>query len=736
MKILIVSEKPSVAARIAAALGNNAPKRIVSKDGVSYYQLSRGKDEILVVAAVGHLFTIAQADNNRNYPVLDVKWEPSYKVGTASSYTKKYLDIIQQVMPKHDLYINACDFDIEGTVIGTNIIRFMGDMAKAKRMKFSTTTTHDLGAAYASLVPLDISNFYAGEVRHMLDWLWGINLSRALTRAVVGWNISKTNSLSIGRVQGPSLSILVKRELEIQKFKEAPFWRIIAMIAGIEFLNSKGDIFDKKVADKALAATKAAPRGAIESVESADKEMWPYPPFDLTSLQLEASRALRSDPSRTLAIAQSLYERSFISYPRTSSQKLPASLGLKGIIQELGKSKAYGHYAETLIKQNRFRPLEGRKEDEAHPAIFPTGVQPAGLTPEEERLYDLIARRFLTCFAEPALVERSKVVAKFDGESYGATGARIVRKGWLEFYPFTEVTEKELPAFKQGDKVKLDKLDERELKTQPPKRYTKAGLIAELEKRELGTKATRAGIIDTLIKRGYASGQSLEATKFGMSIYNALEKNCRMIVDEETTRRLEEDMEAISRSKKTEQEVIEEGKEMLLSALGQFDRHKENLAVELRGALKESVPILGKCPKDGGDLVIRKSRFGKTFAACNNYPKCMNTYSVPQGAKIEATGRMCEHCRTPIMKVIRKGKRPFEMDLDPNCITKKAWASNLKAGPVAVAKQVWQDVEKAAETNPIAKQAKKPVKSKAAKAKRAVKKTALKKAKRSENDRG
>ncbi len=685
MKTLIISEKPSVAERVASALGGSTLKRMKSGEGVSYYSFHEGADETFVVAAVGHLYTIAQTGGNRNYPVLDVEWQPSYKVSNSSSYTKKYLDVIEEVMPKCEHYVNACDFDVEGTVIGTNIIRIMGDVKRARRMKFSTTTTRDLQEAYRNMQQLDIGNFYAGEARHMLDWLWGINLSRALTRTAFGWNISKTNSLSIGRVQGPSLSILVKRELEIRNFKEEPFWRLIALVSGIEFLNARGDLFDKKSADKAAEETKRNPEGTVESVEAADREMYPYPPFDLTALQLEASRALRYDPSRTLAIAQSLYERSYISYPRTSSQKLPASLGLKGIIEELSKNRLYKDYAETLIRQGRFKPLEGKKEDEAHPAIFPTGEHPVNLTGEEEKLYDLIVRRFLACFAEPALVRRAKVVAKFGSESYSATGATMVRKGWLDVYPFTQVAEKELPPLKARDRVRLEKLDEREMMTQPPKRYTKAGLIAELEKRELGTKATRAGIIDTLIKRGYITGASLEVTKFGMSVYDALDKNCNMIVNEETTRKLEEDMEAISRSKKTEDEVIGEGKQMLLEALKAFDEHKDNIAIEIRNALKESVPTLGKCPKDGGDLVIRRSKAGKTFVACNNYPNCTNTYSLPQGALIEATGNTCEHCHTPIIKVIRKGRRPFTMDLDPNCVTKKDWGSNRDDGSSVVA---------------------------------------------------
>jgi DNA topoisomerase-1 len=224
-----------------------------------------------------------------------------------------------------------------------------------------------------------------------------------------------------------------------------------------------------------------------------------------------------------------------------------------------------------------------------------------------------------------------------------------------------------------------------DLETKPKNRYTKAGLIAELEKRDLGTKATRASIIDTLFKRNYITGTSIKVTQFGLSVYEALEKNCSMIVDESTTRKLEEDMELISRGKKDEKDVVDEGKEMLLQALKALDSNMASISESLKKAFSESTEKLGKCPVDGGDLVIRRSRAGKFFVACSNYPKCTNTYSLPQNAKIEPTGKTCEYCHTPIIKVIRRGRRPFEMDLDPNCITKSSWSSNKPAGAAGTA---------------------------------------------------
>lgn len=673
MNTLIVAEKPSVALRIAIALGNNAQKRL-NLNGVSYYEIDSPSGKIFVAAAVGHIYTIHQADEKRSYPVLNVEWAPSYEVNKNSYYTKKYLDVFKILGKQCDSYINACDFDIEGSVIGTNIIRFMGKGAEsgAKRMKFSTTTIPDLQNAYSNLMPLDLNNFYAGEVRHMLDWLWGINLSRALSSTLAGTKFVRP--LSIGRVQGPTLAILARRETEIQQFVSKPYWNVLALIKELEFANVKGDIFYPKAANHVLEHTNSNLKNAlVDEVEKTEQLVRPYPPFDLTALQLEASRVLHLDPSTTLATAQVLYERGYTSYPRTSSQKLPPTLGLSKIIGEIAKNPAYTVLAKRLIDEKRFRPNEGMKTDEAHPAIYPTGIIPKALNDTESKLYNLIVIRFLACFAPYAKIARSKVTIKIGDEKYSANGTMIIEKGWYEFYQFGSAKEKMLPDFQKGSHVDVSKAYMQELKTQPPRRYGKAGLIAELEKKALGTKATRASIIDTLFKRGYIEGAAITVTSFGMSVYKALNENANMIINEETTKRLDDDMEEISEGKKSPEEVVKEGKDMLLEALKAFDQNKEKIGKQMQTGLVETEVPLGKCLKDGGDLIIKRSRIGKQFVACANYPKCTMTYSVPQNAKIVATGNVCEHCHTPIIKVIRKGKGVFEMDLDPDCITKQKW---------------------------------------------------------------
>ncbi|MEM3416435.1 MAG: DNA topoisomerase, partial [Candidatus Micrarchaeaceae archaeon] len=402
----------------------------------------------------------------------------------------------------------------------------------------------------------------------------------------------------------------------------------------------------------------------------------PYPPFNLTDLQLEASRVFRIDPSRTLAIAQALYERAFISYPRTSSQKLPYTLNLPRIISDLSKNPAYSKHAEALLKAKRFKPAEGAKTDEAHPAIFPTGVMPKGLSQEENQIYDLIAKRFLACFAEYATVEKIEVTINSGGERYRADGATVKHRGWMDFYaPYIKYEELDLSGFKEGERINPEKIYMQEGKTKPPQRYTKASLIALLDKKNLGTKATRAEIIDTLFKRGYVKGSSITVTEFGLSVFDALSKYSSEILDERMTRELEVSMDNIMLGKAQKDAVIEEAKSIIKKIIEDFKRNESAIGATLKEALSktERSDVLGKCPNDGGDLIIRRSKTGKVFVGCSNWPKCTVTFPLPQGKKIVPTGKVCNICHTPIVKVFYGRGKVFEMDLDPNCPSKDSW---------------------------------------------------------------
>lgn len=680
MNKLIIAEKPSVAMTIASAFSTGYPQR-KTINGVPYYEIEHNGDTLYIVAAAGHLFTIRQKEGTSGFPVFNVEWVPSYKQGESSYFTKKYLDTIEVIGKKCTMLINACDYDIEGTVIGTNIIKFVttGNVNSSLkegnigRMKFSTTTKPDILVAYSKIEGFDATNFAAGETRHTLDWMWGINMSRAMMHALYSIGIKRI--ISIGRVQGPTLAILAQRELDIKNFVPKPFWTILLKAKGVEFSNTKGNIFSKEEAEKILEAAKSSDP-FVESLSTIENKIRPYPPFDLTTLQIEASKIFRMDPSNTLKIAQSLYEKAYTSYPRTSSQKLPYTLNLPGIISDISKIERYRIPSEFLMERKMFRPNEGAKEDDAHPAIHPTGVMPKGLSDDEEKIYDLITRRFLACFGNYATSELTTVVINAGGEKFGAQGKVYKDKAWIELYmPYFKAEDNEMPAFAKDEKVKADKILSKEQMTKPPSRFNKASLISLLERKDLGTKATRAEIIETLFRREYVKGVAIEVTDFGMSVYRALHENLPDIMEENLTKQLDKDMEKIMKGSLGETEVVNKGKEIIQKLIVTFKLNEKKIGQALSEGLKanEMADVLGKCNKDDGNLVIKRSNAGKQFVSCSNWPKCNASYPLPQFAKIVPTKKVCELCHTPYVKVFRRGKKPFEMDLDPNCETKKDW---------------------------------------------------------------
>ncbi|MCX6769076.1 MAG: DNA topoisomerase I [Candidatus Micrarchaeota archaeon] len=690
---LVICEKPKVAEKIAHAIGRGRADR-KSLNGTPYYEVERDGEKIVVVSAVGHLYTLRQGKGDRGYPVFDIEWAPTYEVDKDSDYSKKYLETIEKLAPGADEYICACDFDVEGSLIGYNVIRFACGSEIGSRMKFSALTDSDLEDAYVERGKLDVENALAGEARHKLDWFYGINLSRALMAAIRTAGASYGQTMSIGRVQGPALAILAKKEAEIAAFVSTPYWEAHCKAKETLFGHTRGRFVKQEEAKAALANSKSP--GTVAKVEKKEYQQAPPPPFDLTSLQVEAHRMFGFAPARTLEFAQTLYEASLISYPRTSSQKLSQKLNLKRVIESLAKNPAYEKSAKGLLAENRLTPMEGKKEDPAHPAIHPTGLR-SGVGEKEGKLYDLITKRFLACFGKPAVREAQKVEIASGSEKYSTNGNRTVAQGWFEIYaPYVKLEETTLPQFSEGESVPLSDFAIDEKKTQPPKRYTAASIISELERLGLGTKATRAAVIETLFKRNYLEGTaSIKTTPFGMAVYGLLFKVAPEILDEELTHQIEDQMDRIIDGE-NERKAIEEGKRVLLGILAKFDGKEREIGFALLSGLRQkesSDSLLGKCVKCGNDLRMIKSKAGKQFVGCIGYPQCTETYPLPQEAKIIPLGKACEKCGTPNIRVVRKARKTFEMCINPNCETKKNWGARpatvlqAKAAPKPAAVQ-------------------------------------------------
>ncbi len=223
--ILIITEKPQAASKIAYALGD---ARKLSDNGVPYYELERENKKIVVACAVGHLFTISQIEKSSGYPVFNIGWKPNFEV-KKKDFTKKYYSLLKKLSKNAESFIVATDYDIEGEVIGLNVVRYIAGQKDAKRMKFSSLTGEELQEAYAHLhETIDWGQAIAGETRHFLDWMYGINLSRALMSAIKA--VGKFRIMSIGRVQGPALALIVDKEKQIMNFKPEPYWNISLIV--------------------------------------------------------------------------------------------------------------------------------------------------------------------------------------------------------------------------------------------------------------------------------------------------------------------------------------------------------------------------------------------------------------------------------------------------------------------------------------------------------------------------
>ena len=660
MNEVIICEKPSSAEKIAKALSPSAKKKVYNKK-VKYWELERDSKNITVISGVGHLYSLIPKD--AKYRVsFNLHWVPSYEASKASSFTKNYLRAIKKFGKDADSYIHACDYDVEGTLIGYNALKFAcgeDSLKKASRMKFSTLTKKDIIDAYENRIDIDMHQVDNGIARHILDYYFGMNISIALSDSV-----RKTKhrflKLSVGRVQTPTLSILVNREKEIREFVPEPYWVIKALLdfENIEIKHVAGNIFDRQLAEEIFNKCNGKD-AVVDKIEISNSKTRPPVPFNLSGLQAEAYNVFGFSPKRTQVAAQNLYSAGYTSYPRTSSQKLPESLGFASIFKQLSADPEFKKHIDKL--PSKLRPNNGKKEDAAHPPIHPTGILPGKLNKDEQKIYDLIVYRFIAVFFDAAKFETMKTTLDIEGEKFKFSRRRVTYKGWMEHYPFKKIDDEIFPDINEGDVMSVKKLISDEKETKPPARYNQASLIKELEKKNLGTKATRADIIDKLYDRKYIEGSKIEVNSLGEHLIDTLNTYCHNLTSEKLTRSLEIKLEDINTDKATKDSVVNEGEKEVKEILGDIDKNIQGIGSKLYEAYQAS-NIVGEC-SCGGKLVKRSGRYGD-FVGCTNYPDCNVTYSLPVNASV--IKKTCERCGLPMI-VAGKGRNRQEMCLDPNC---------------------------------------------------------------------
>ncbi|MEI7718552.1 MAG: DNA topoisomerase I [archaeon] len=690
--ILIVCEKPQAAEKIAAALSDGTDQKIKDKNGVAYYQFNKDGKSFLVGCAVGHLFGIKQNTVRGEFPSFDVSWQPNYET-KGGAYTKKYYDVLKDLSRDSNEIIVATDYDTEGEVIGWNVVRFICKRPDARRMKFSSLTKDELQESWNNLQPtINWGEAYAGETRHFLDWFYGINLSRGLMRA-----ISKTGQfriLSIGRVQGPALNIIYEKEMTIDAFKPEPYWQVFLKVRDLNKQRLEVKFPKDLTSETELARFKylKGQKGNAKT-EIKQEEIAAPIPFDLTTLQTEAYRYIGLTPSQTLSTAQALYLDGVISYPRTSSQQYPEGIGYEKILNKLKKYTTLGKYAINK------KPTAGLKTDPAHPAIYPTG-ESKEMNETEKKLYDLIVKRFISCFCAAAITDNTKVVVSVNGLDFNAKGMKIIEKNWMHVYP-NSYKEEEIPIM--NGEVSVEEIRTEEKMTKPPQRYSAASLVKELERRDLGTKATRSNIVETLYDRGYIREKSIELTQLGKKIIETLQKYSPTIIDEELTREIEKEMGGISESKsdwpKKEEKVMEVAKvsirKIAKGILDNLDKIGNSLAEANAEVYKQQREenTLTECPVcHKGKLRIMFSRkTKKSFISCNAYPDCKTIFSLPPTGMMKPAKRKvekmvdgemqdseecepCQECGFPMMLALKRGKRPWKFCFNPKCKTNEAWA--------------------------------------------------------------
>ncbi|MCK5562631.1 DNA topoisomerase I, partial [Candidatus Bathyarchaeota archaeon] len=503
-----------------------------------------------------------------------------------------WIEVISRLASNAENFIAACDYDLEGSLIGYCLLKYAcGDKeGVAKRMKFSTLTKNELEKAYEE--PLSSLNFAlieAGRTRHEVDWLYGVNLSRALTLAAKRWS-GRYATLSTGRVQGPTLKFLVGREKEIRSFVPTPYWSIrseVKIKSSVYEVEYETKTFEKKANADAVVEACKGKTGEIETIEVRKLRQKPPIPFDLGKLQTEAYSLFRYTPRRTSGIAQRLYLEALISYPRTSSQKLPPTIDYRAILKKLKKKTVYKKLASDLLRKDELKPVEGKKEDPAHPAIYPTGNMPEReLSEPEKRVWDLVVRRFMAVFGEPAIKQSMKASIVVNGHRFYLRGRRVLKEGWTRFYkPYIRAEEVLLPTIKEGQKVSMKQVMREDKFTKPPPRYNPSSLLQKMEEEGIGTKATRADIIETLYSRGYVAEERIVATDLGFDIADVLSKYCPRVTSVKFTRELEEKMERIQTNSEDRVNVLVEAVSQLKPVLEELKEKEQAIGQVLSQAI-------------------------------------------------------------------------------------------------------------------------------------------------------
>ena len=668
-RTLVVAEKFNTALRIAVVLSDGRMKRSRIA-GTNVFEFERPEGPYAVAGLRGHIVELDYPEELREWTLAGLpkllETVPHKRVTEGGIVTA-----LQSIVRQYDRVIIATDFDREGELIGLECLELLQKVhphIEVKRARYSALTREAITDSFEHLQELDHALAEAAEARQEIDLVWGALLTRylSLTAGQRGRGF-----LSVGRVQTPTLALLVERDQAIKEFVPTPYWELLAtgQKDGEEFrLHHAHGIFEKKEeAERILARLKGATSGTVREFAEEETRRRPPIPFSTTLFVAEASR-LGLGAATAMRIAEDLYTQGLISYPRTDNTVYPRGLGLRTLVEKF-KEGPFAAAAEFVLQQPSFRPTRGRTETTDHPPIYPTAaVELSKLRPDHAKVYELVVRRFLATVA-PDAVGRSRTVAvEIHGERFEGKGQHLLDAGWYSVYPYSQPEEVPMPPLTVGETVPITAVDLREDQTKPPRRYTQGSLIQEMERLGLGTKSTRHDVVQKLFDRHYVNQRQLEPTSTGIAVAEALRAHAPVITRPEMTHRLEDDMELVAESKKPKSDVLEESREMLREAYSLLAANAQGVHETLTGAL-DAQHFVGPCVKCGGALRMTRSPRGARWVQCVNNPAtCTANYALPAAGFIEpAPEFLCATCKVPRVKIVFRGQRPELYCINPEC---------------------------------------------------------------------
>ncbi len=579
-----------------------------------------------VRASVGHIRDLPKS----NKQAIDIQsgFIPKYVISEGKD---KVISELKTLSKKASEVLLATDPDREGEAIAWHLSEVL-HIPHAKRIVFHEITKEAITEALKHPRPVDTQLREAQEARRVLDRLVGYDLSGIIWKKV-------RYGLSAGRVQSPALRIIMEREREIRAFIPKDFWVLTATF------NSESHVFETTATEEPDTAARSAnilararaTTWSIESVEEKEQKRSPRAPFTTSTLQQTASTRLGFSPSRTMGIAQKLYEAGLITYMRTDSTNLAKTAQAAIVAQVVSEyGKEYAH--------ERVYTTKSKSAQEAHEAVRPTNIHKvsAGANDEQKKLYELIRTRTLASQMADARVMRTTIAVRAEDTNvplFTANGSRVVFDGWLKEDVAARGEDTELPKVHDGARAQLKDIRDEHKQTQPPNRYTEAGLIKELEKRGIGRPSTYASIMKTLNDREYVTkeGKTLTPTDTGDVVSTFLEAHFPTYISDTFTAEMEDELDQIADGTREYTKTLKEFYTPFAAAV------KEKDDIPKQTGLGDAPPEF-LCPVCSGPMEFKLSRTGR-FMSCKRFPDC-NGARKADGNVIEPPKELDEMCPT------------------------------------------------------------------------------------------